>query len=125
MESLSRNATYRVTVHTSDENHAGTNANISIILYGSGGARSDKTYLDIIGYNDFEQGDTDDYTVRTASALGEITKIVVQNDGAGSASDWELGWIKVQDVTNLDEPVYNFPYNKVIGTTTVTIYNDA
>ncbi|WP_319380291.1 PLAT/LH2 domain-containing protein [Thiomicrorhabdus sp.] len=118
------NTSYVLTIHTSDVRKAGTNATIKMQLVGENG-QTEIHEMDTVGYNDFEQNDTDDYKIRNNFSLGVLTELRVYNDGSGSAPDWHLGYVLVREDVPGGEENYaaTFNYNDWTGTERwITIY---
>jgi len=89
---------YEITIATSDEKNAGTDANISIRLYGSGGQQSDRVFLDRPDIDDFERGSENTYVV-TLEDIGDVPKqITVRSDNSGDKPGWKLNWIRIRDL---------------------------
>ncbi|HAA33026.1 MAG TPA: hypothetical protein DCE56_41540 [Cyanobacteria bacterium UBA8553] len=88
---------YNVTIKTGDKRGAGTNANVRIQLIGELGETDKNGYLlDKTGYDDFERDAKDTYEVRVDKELGNIEKVRIWHDNAGSGAGWYLDWIKVE-----------------------------
>ncbi|EDQ93112.1 uncharacterized protein MONBRDRAFT_31037 [Monosiga brevicollis MX1] len=86
---------YRISVHTSDVKHAGTDANVDIVLYGEKGdtgkirlAKSE-THRDM-----WERGNCDVFTV-SAIELGDLKRVDIMHDGKGVGSGWHLNKVVV------------------------------
>lgn len=61
-DSLPQTMTYNVIVRTGDVRGAGTDADVSIVMYGTQG-ESDVCKLDNIGKNNFERNQTDTFPI--------------------------------------------------------------
>ncbi len=85
---------YQVQVKTTDIKGAGTNADVFITLYGTKGVL-EKAQLDNPGYNDFEAGDDDPYTLSTTQDLGKIYSIKLEHDNSGPGSGWHVDHIDI------------------------------
>ena len=107
--SVVTNVSYKILVYTGDERRAGTNANVFITLYGSKG-QSSELELGKFG-NDFEKGDTNEFTKRMAN-LGEITKIRIRHDNSGIAAGWYLDKIVVNNSDSAHLGPWEFPCYK-------------
>ncbi|KAM7540990.1 hypothetical protein Aperf_G00000044779 [Anoplocephala perfoliata] len=106
---------YKITIDTGDMENAGTTANVYITLYGKQkGATSGSRRLQRITDETFGRGRTDVFFVSCAK-LGEITRIQVEHDNAGSSPDWFIKNIAVKDVSSGD--TWNFPCNTWIALT--------
>ena len=95
--SASDKFSYKLVLHTADEHNAGTDSEISAKI-GDGSYSS----LDKSDYNDFEQGDTDSYSVSVPSSLeinGSVD-VTIRFKKKGLASGWKLGWIRLDVYEN-------------------------
>jgi hypothetical protein len=79
--------TYKVTVITGDRSGAGTDANVSIEIFGDKG-KSGKQLLDNASDN-FERGKSDVFGIETVD-LGKVQKIVIGHDNKGFGAAWFL-----------------------------------
>jgi hypothetical protein len=79
---------YEVKILTGDRRGAGTDANVSVVLYGENGSSGRPKVLQSSSAN-FERGATDVFGVESAD-LGNLTKIRIGHDGAGLGSGWFL-----------------------------------
>src|SRR6185503_5880992 len=94
-------ATYRLTVETGTADPtvgtfggAGTEANVFITLYGTGG-NSGERLLDNAQDN-FERGKTDLFSLDMRD-IGQITKVRIRHDNTGLAPGWFLNEILVHN----------------------------
>jgi hypothetical protein len=78
---------FQVTITTGDRSFAGTDANVFITLTGDRGT-SQEFKLDTANHDDFEQGNTDAFTVVSNRAVGNITSIRLRHDNSGLFSGW-------------------------------------
>lgn len=89
---------YEVKVFTADVAHAGTDANVFMILYGENGDTGrrelKKKFRDL-----FERGNMDDFKIE-ALDLGKLTKLFIEHDNHGIGAGWMLDRV---EVTNLVE----------------------
>eukprot|EP00873_Tetraselmis_striata_P010472 jgi/Tetstr1/430736/TSEL_020527.t1 len=85
-------AVYDVTVVTSDERGAGTDADVSIVLTGS--AATFGPYKLDARAEHFERGTTDVFTVE-AEDVGELQQLEVIQDGTGMGAAWLLASVEV------------------------------
>ncbi|XP_061492303.1 lipoxygenase homology domain-containing protein 1 [Rhineura floridana] len=95
LEQKAKSTTFTVSVKTGDKKHAGTDANVFIILYGT----KDDTgtiYLKAskTNKNKFERGKLDVFTVECVD-LGDIKKIKIGHDNTGNSSGWFMEWVEV------------------------------
>ncbi|XP_076450682.1 LOW QUALITY PROTEIN: lipoxygenase homology domain-containing protein 1-like [Babylonia areolata] len=86
---------WQVWVFTSDIKNAGTDAQVSMVVYGEKG-KSDDIPLDNKGDN-FEQGHMDMFKVDTVD-VGVPYKIRVWHDNAGTFAGWHLNKIEMQSL---------------------------
>jgi len=85
---------YKISVITGDRLGAGTDANVTITIFGDQGD-SGSVSLDSSG-NDFERNQTDVYGVPVPD-LGEITKIRIGHDDSGWNSGWFLDKVIIEN----------------------------
>lgn len=117
---------YRITVYTGNKRMAGTDADVSIVLYGSVGD-SGEWKLDN-KENNFERGKKDEFQIECPS-VGEIKKIRIGHNGANPASGWYLDKVIIDD-ENMGR-VYEFLCDRWLaedeadGKTTVFLYPTA
>nr|XP_020662186.1 lipoxygenase homology domain-containing protein 1 [Pogona vitticeps] len=95
LEQKAKSTTFTVTVRTGDKKHAGTDANVFIVLYGT----KDDTgtiYLKAskTNKNKYERGMTDVFTVECVD-LGDLKKIKIGHDNSGRSPNWFLEWVEV------------------------------
>ena len=97
---------YRIQIKTGNENKSGTDAKISIKLFGSKGTSSwydvysephPPLNIAIRHLGTFERGDTDNIYVNS-SDLGEINKIQIKHDNTGPGPGWCISEILVEDL---------------------------
>lgn len=91
-----------VYVKTGDQRGAGTDANVTISLHDSDGAKSEAADLDNFLRNDFERGQTDKFSLSKSktNAIGPvIAKVEFWRDSSGIGSDWYLELITVENMT--------------------------
>ena len=101
---------YKIDVTTSDIRGAGTDANVSITLFGSNGLNTGKVKL---GHSksDFERGNTDTFFTEFLD-LGDIPEVEVEHDNAGVGPGWHLQGVVVTDET-VDPPKrFSFPCDR-------------
>ena len=84
-------------VFTSDIRGAGTDANVTIILFGSNTIDTGKIKLDS-NKNDFERGQEDIFYHEYVD-LGEITEVEIEHDNSGPAPGWHCQEVIVWDMT--------------------------
>ncbi|CAH1778238.1 unnamed protein product [Owenia fusiformis] len=98
-------AGYKVTVWTSNDWWAGTDANVYIYLYGHKGT-TPKKFMDKRWYNDFERGRVDTYDI-TSSDYGVVRAIKIGHDNRGMGPGWKLVKVKVTDTTRGQSYYFN------------------
>jgi len=86
---------YRVAVTTGDRRNAGTDANVTLTLFGGSGATSGPLLLDKPDWNDFERNSLDVFTLRAPVDVGELDSIELTQDGSGEQPGWFLRDLKV------------------------------
>ena len=99
---------YEVKVYTGDIAHAGTDANVSINIFGENGdtgkRQLKKKFKDL-----FERGQVDDFKVE-ALDLGQLTKVIIEHDNKGFGAGWFLQKVEITDLKNNVTTV--FPCNQ-------------
>lgn len=99
---------YKVTVYTGDKPGAGTDANVYITMFGELGDSSERRLMKKTR-NNFERGQTDDFTLESPS-LGRLQRLRIGHDNTGASPGWFLKKVIVDD---LDQgAVYEFPCDK-------------
>lgn len=104
-------AKYRISIYTSNKDGAGTDADMTIRLYGSNGGSSPSWELDTPRINDFERNGIDVFKTREIKDLGSITKVAIGHDNSGDGSGWHLEKITVQNMC-LGEKYWIFACNR-------------
>lgn len=92
-------SSYKISVKTGDKKGAGTDANVYIILHGTG-TKTDSYNLDTFFKNDFEAGNIDDYSITSAISIPEVQRIELWRDSWGLFSNWYLEWIEVTSLSS-------------------------
>lgn len=105
---------YRITVHTGDIKDAGTQSNVSIMLFGEKG-NSPKLRLDKSEtYNTkFCRDQLDIFTVYNIPQLGHLHKVQIWHDMTGPKHEWFVKGFYVEDKST--RKVYFFNCNAWIG----------
>ncbi|KAH9519113.1 Lipoxygenase y domain-containing protein 1 [Bulinus truncatus] len=99
--------TYHVSVKTGDERGAGTDANVSLKIFGTNGdTGSLQLRQSENSTNKFERGKTDLFKLE-ATDIGKIKKIKIGHDNKKLGSDWYLEEVSI-DIPSKGEH-YNFP----------------
>lgn len=102
---------WQVWVYTSDLKNAGTDANVSITLYGDKGKTDD---IPLRNKDDnFESGKCDKFKIETKE-IGRPFKLRVQHDNKGSASGWHLDRIEIENIDTKER--YYFICNRWLAT---------
>eukprot|EP01048_Picozoa_sp_COSAG05_P003976 COSAG05_NODE_197_length_14521_cov_113.902995_1_plen_1885_part_00 len=83
---------YKVTVQTGDKRGAGTDATVTMILYGANGDSGSQKLES--GNDDFERGHTDSFSFDCPD-LGHITALEIRHDQKGLAPAWFLETVTV------------------------------
>lgn len=107
---LERPHRYKVIVYTTDIRGAGTDANVSLRIHGTGGLDSGPLRLES-SKNDFERG-TESTFFFDLPDLGEVSSIDIGHDGSGLGSAWHLDSVVVRDETTRKE--WRFPHDNWI-----------
>lgn len=87
------NFTYGLVIHTTDKWMAGTDANVTFTLTGTGGSAS-KTVNTQLPYR--MESDDWNYVTVPSDDLGPLQSITVQRDNQGNGPDWHLDRITVE-----------------------------
>lgn len=85
-------------VFTSDIRGAGTDANVSIVLYGAGGRNSGPLRLEN-SKNNFERG-AEDIFFSEPRDLGPISEVEIGHDNSGPSPGWHLEQVVVVEETS-------------------------
>ncbi|XP_071125883.1 polyunsaturated fatty acid 5-lipoxygenase-like isoform X4 [Mytilus edulis] len=104
------NFQYTVYVKTGDKKFAGTDANVYIILYDSGGNKTQEFHLDKFFRDDFERGQLDDFHLGDEVDLKNISELELWRDDYGFGDEWYVDYIQVHK----NEEIYSFPMFKWI-----------
>lgn len=89
---------------TADTSHAGTDANVSITLYGSNGDTGQRQ-LTKKRVNLFERGKTDDFKIE-ALDLGQLTRLRIEHDNKGFGAGWMLDRVDVTNLTSQEKVTF-------------------
>lgn len=82
---------YDIVVKTGTETNAGTDANVTLTIYGENGSES---FTLANGQDNFEKGDEDRFSLY-GKDVGKIKKINLYQDGSGNKPGWQVEWIKI------------------------------
>ncbi|XP_040192273.1 lipoxygenase homology domain-containing protein 1 [Rana temporaria] len=115
LEQKAKSTTYTVRVKTGDKKHAGTDANVFIILYGE---KDDTGLMNLkaskTNKNKFERGQDDVFTVEAVD-IGPLKKIKIGHDNKGPSAGWFLDWVEI-DAPSLGHRV-KFPCGRWLDKT--------
>jgi hypothetical protein len=84
---------YEISVETGTIEHAGTDADIFIILHGLNSLSSEKIYLDKHGVDNFETGHIDKFIIGISNNIDPVNKITIgydSNEHIGKYAGWYL-----------------------------------
>ncbi|XP_048706971.2 lipoxygenase homology domain-containing protein 1 isoform X4 [Caretta caretta] len=98
-EQMMENTTYTVQVKTSDIGGAGTDANVSLIMFGENGDSGTLALKESNKSNKFERNQMDVFNFPDTLSLGDLCKVRVWHDNKGVAPGWHLEYIEVKDAT--------------------------
>lgn len=96
---------YLVEVFTADVSHAGTDANVSITLYGANGDTGQRQLTKKF-VNLFERGQTDDFKIE-ALDLGQLTRLRIEHDNKGFGAGWMLDKVVVTNLTSQEKVTFS------------------
>jgi len=94
---------YRVTVHTTDCRGAGTDSDVSCVVYGELGDTGTQS-LDS-SKNDFERGQVDTFLF-SAPNVGQMESLKVISNGRGMNSAWHLSHVEVVNTLTSERLVF-------------------
>jgi lipoxygenase homology domain-containing protein 1 len=95
---------WHVWVYTSDLKNAGTDASVSMTLYGDKG-KTDEIPLNNKSDN-FESGKCDKFKIET-NDIGQPFKLRIQHDNKGLASGWHLDHIEIENMQSKERFYFN------------------
>ncbi|XP_071795423.1 lipoxygenase homology domain-containing protein 1-like [Asterias amurensis] len=94
-----QNTNYKVTVKTSDIRGSGTDANVSLVIFGENGSSEELKLKESQTHRDkFERNQTDIFTYSLLS-LGQLTKARIWHDNKGLKAGWHLEYLEIIDET--------------------------
>ncbi|NXF11356.1 LOXH1 protein, partial [Smithornis capensis] len=96
-EQMMEDTTYTLQVKTSDVGGAGTDANVSLILFGEYGDSGILALKESNKSNKFERNQMDEFSFLDMLSLGDLCKVRVWHDNKGIAPGWHLEYIDVMD----------------------------
>ncbi|KAJ8306151.1 hypothetical protein KUTeg_016696 [Tegillarca granosa] len=95
---------WHVTVNTNSLKSAGTNAQVTLTIYGHRGNSGPITLGNMEG-NDFDPGNKDEFNISIGN-VGEIYKIRIGHDNTGDNPGWLCDEIRMKDVDTHEELVF-------------------
>uniref|UniRef100_A0A8C0ZH30 Lipoxygenase homology PLAT domains 1 n=1 Tax=Cyanistes caeruleus TaxID=156563 RepID=A0A8C0ZH30_CYACU len=96
-EQMMEDTTYTLQVKTSDIGGAGTDANVSLILFGEYGDSGTLPLKESNKSNKFERNQMDEFSFSEMLSLGDLCKVRIWHDNKGIAPGWHLEYIDVTD----------------------------
>nr|XP_021394578.1 lipoxygenase homology domain-containing protein 1 [Lonchura striata domestica] len=96
-EQMMEDTTYTLQVKTSDIGGAGTDANVSLILFGEYGDSGTLPLKESNKSNKFERNQMDEFSFSEMLSLGDLCKVRIWHDNKGIAPGWHLEYIDVID----------------------------
>ncbi|XP_063051831.1 lipoxygenase homology domain-containing protein 1 [Engraulis encrasicolus] len=109
-EEMVEKTTYIVTVKTSDLSGAGTDANVSLVIFGENGDTGTLALKESSNRNKFERKQVDVFRFADIFSLGELSKVRVWHDNKGPAAGWHLEFIDIKD--ELMGETFRFPCDR-------------
>ncbi|XP_050721606.1 allene oxide synthase-lipoxygenase protein-like isoform X4 [Eriocheir sinensis] len=88
---------FTLLVKTGDQEGAGTDANVWVVLEDEQGRATPRIKLDKIFYNDLERAKRDTYNVECPEDFGRVARLKLSRDSSGIADDWFCDYIHVED----------------------------
>jgi cytolysin (calcineurin-like family phosphatase) len=110
----SKTTTYKVRIKTGKDGVGGTDANIYISFTGPNG-QTEEYLLDKSGYNDFEAGDDDEYTLNNVLDVGTIKAFKIRSDLSGPGYAWLLEKVTITKGSDIYESTVNWVMEKDDG----------
>ncbi|CAC5371110.1 ALOX5 [Mytilus coruscus] len=97
---------YIILVKTGDKKLSGTDSNVSIILHGYIGIKTEELVLDNFFRNDFEAGTIDSFSIESDVNIPQIERIELWRDTLGVSSSWYVDWIEVKNQTTAESSIF-------------------
>uniref|UniRef100_A0A8C6JNJ0 Uncharacterized protein n=1 Tax=Melopsittacus undulatus TaxID=13146 RepID=A0A8C6JNJ0_MELUD len=94
---MMEDTTYTLQVKTSDIGGAGTDANVSLILFGENGDSGTLPLKESNKSNKFERNQMDEFSFSDMLSLGDLCKVRIWHDNKGIAPGWHLEYVDVTD----------------------------
>jgi hypothetical protein len=99
---------FRVRISTGDAAGAGTDSRIFLTLIGVVGQSPQIELVDsLAGDNKFERGNTDEFALRVAKEIGDVTRIVLRSDASALGSDWLVNRVVVTNCQNNNQYTFD------------------
>lgn len=91
---------YCVTITTSNDTNAGTDANIGLFLQDNDGTKTDELDLSELSYNKnaFEKGDVESFYIYAPNDFGECRHAFLSSDHKNAAAGWKVSKIEIKKV---------------------------
>ena len=99
---------YEVAVYTADVAYAGTDANVSLTVYGENGDSGERKLTKKM-VNLFERGQRDVFNVE-ALDLGQLKRVRIEHDNKGFGAGWKLDKVEITNLTSSEMVL--FPCNQ-------------
>ena len=91
---------YNIEVKTGSDNGAGTDAAVSLNMFGTQSIIMEKTLgiFDVLTCNKdmFETGNLDIFEFYDKRDIGKLKRIVIWHNGKGFGAAWQLAWVKIR-----------------------------
>ncbi|XP_063957148.1 lipoxygenase homology domain-containing protein 1-like [Lytechinus pictus] len=105
-----KNSNYKIIVKTSDKRGGGTDANVSMVLFGQNGASDELKLKESQTHRDKFERNQEDIFVFSMLSLGDLIKLRIWHDNAGLKAGWHVDNVKVFDETAGKD--YSFPCSR-------------
>ncbi|XP_030851144.1 lipoxygenase homology domain-containing protein 1 isoform X2 [Strongylocentrotus purpuratus] len=105
-----KNSNYKIIVKTSDKRGGGTDANVSMVLFGQNGSSDELKLKESQTYRDKFESSHEDVFIFPMLSLGDLIKLRIWHDNAGLKAGWHLDNVKVLDETAGKD--YSFPCSR-------------
>ncbi|XP_071500737.1 lipoxygenase homology domain-containing protein 1-like [Diadema antillarum] len=102
-----KTSNYKIIVKTSDKRGGGTDANVSVILFGQNGSSDELKLKESQTHRDKFERNQEDVFIFSMLSLGDLVKLRIWHDNAGLKAGWHLDEVKVVDETAGKD--YTFP----------------
>uniref|UniRef100_A0A8C6Y609 Lipoxygenase homology PLAT domains 1 n=1 Tax=Naja naja TaxID=35670 RepID=A0A8C6Y609_NAJNA len=105
-ELMMEETTYVIQVKTSNIGGAGTDANVSMIIWGENGDSGTLPLKESNKSNKFERNQLDVFYFPDIFSLGDLCKVRIWHDNKGIAPGWHLEYIDIED--SLMDKIFRF-----------------